>query len=134
MHAQVGPRGVHLEKDNVFNSQAYAAGAPAITISNDPNSAAAAGSTGSTAAAGTYPAAAQPSTSSTIGNGQSVYGSSQGAQNAYGSSSTDPTATPSGFSVGRHFMLTSCPTGFLQQDATESKHVMLHQPGIFTDT
>lgn len=104
MHAQVGPRGVHLEKDNVFNSQAYAAGAPAITISNDPNSAAAAGSTGSTAGAGTYPAAAQPSTSSTSGNGQSVYGSSQGVQNAYGSSSTDPTATPSGYSVGRRFM------------------------------
>ena len=104
MHAQVGPRGVHLEKDNVFNSQAYAAGAPAITISNVPSSAAAAGSTGSTAAAGTYPAAAQPSTSSTYGNGQSVYGSSQGAQNGYGSSSTDPTATPSGYSVGRRFM------------------------------
>ena len=88
----------------MFNSQAYAAGAPAITISNDPNSAAAAGSTGSTAAAGAYPAVAQPSTSSAYGNGQSMSGSSQGTQNAYGSSVTDPTATPSGYSVGRRFM------------------------------
>ncbi len=103
----MGPKGVHLEKDNVFNSQAYAAGAPAITISNDPSSAtaaAAAGGTGSTTNAGAYPAAAQPSTSSTYGNGQSMYGGVHGTQNPYGISGTDPTATPSGYSVGRHSM------------------------------
>ncbi len=41
---QVGPKGVHMEKDNVFNSQAYAAGAPSVTISNDPSTASSSGS------------------------------------------------------------------------------------------
>lgn len=84
---QVGPRGVHLEKDNVFNSQAYAAGAPSVTISNDPSAAAGAG--GGQAA---YSGASQPSSSS------GAYQNDQSTQSGYGSA--NQAAAYSGSSTG----------------------------------
>lgn len=75
---QVGPKGVHVEKDNVFNSQAYAAGAPAITIGNDPS---AASSSSSTAYSG---AVAQAPSASTYQTNQNTAGSSNSAVNSGG--------------------------------------------------
>ncbi len=73
---QVGPKGVHVEKDNVFNSQAYAAGAPAITIGNDPGAASSSSASTGTAYSG---AVAQAPTASTAQTGQNAASSSSSA-------------------------------------------------------
>ena len=92
---QVGPKGVHMEKDNVFNSQAYAAGAPSVTISNDPSTASSSGS--QTAYSGT--AAAQAPTTSTYQNSQNT----QSTQST--NSRTNQAATSSSYSAGVHCLL-----------------------------
>ena len=99
---QVGPKGVHLEKDNIFNSQAYAAGAPAITIGNEPStsggssgssgsSSSSSGSSSSSSSQPAYSAASQTAPSSGSQNSQTT-------QNAYGSTSQAPST--SGYSTG----------------------------------
>ena len=85
---QVGPKGVHLEKDNIFNSQAYAAGAPAITIGNEPSTS---GGSSSSSSQPAYSGASQTAPSSGSQNSQTT-------QNAYGSTSQAPTT--SGYSTG----------------------------------
>ena len=92
---QVGPKGVHMEKDNVFNSQAYAAGAPSVTISNDPSTASSSGS--QTAYSGA--AAAQAPTASAYQNSQNT----QSTQST--NSGSNQAATSSSYSAGVHCLL-----------------------------
>ena len=86
---QVGPKGVHVEKDNVFNSQAYAAGAPSVTISNDPSTASSSTSTAYSGAAAQAPSA---STYQNSQNTQGTYSSTNQAASSSGAGMQSPTA------------------------------------------
>lgn len=82
---QVGPKGVHVEKDNVFNSQAYAAGAPSITIGNDPSATSSSLSTPYSGAVAQAPSA-------------NTYQNNQNTQSTY--STTDQAASSSSSGAG----------------------------------
>ena len=87
---QVGPRGVHVEKDNVFNSQTYAAGAPSITISNDPS--AAGSSSGSTPYSGAVAQAPSASTYQNTQSTQPMFTNQAATSSGYGAGTPSPPA------------------------------------------